>query len=134
MSRAIDKPPLKVSDLHAFLNRQHQPDSLLVIPYNPGHSTVGGTPAVNVIGIHDGFDWDHGKTLLIPAQPLGIVGDKLQALRNRTNSTNDALFWVVKALTNKRLTDKERCTEARKSIRDHFKSFGEPAPNLGENL
>lgn len=42
--------------------------TLQVVTFNPG--TVGGTPTVPVKQLGPGIDWDHGKLMLYPAQPL----------------------------------------------------------------
>jgi hypothetical protein len=48
--------------------RLFESQELLIQTFAPG--SVGGTPGVAVVGMHPGFDWDKGRFLLQPAQPL----------------------------------------------------------------
>ncbi|HDI6079550.1 TPA: hypothetical protein PN946_005112, partial [Escherichia coli] len=50
-------------------NHSHRRDmDVTIVVYSPG--SIGSTPSVEVQSIHAGFDWDSGKVLIFPAQPL----------------------------------------------------------------
>ncbi|HGT6772263.1 TPA: ead/Ea22-like family protein [Escherichia coli] len=50
-------------------NHSHRRDmDVTIIVHSPG--SIGSTPSVEVQSIHAGFDWDSGKVLIFPAQPL----------------------------------------------------------------
>ncbi len=126
MSRAINIPPMNVSVLQSALERLRAPDAGVVIQIEPGHTTVGGTPCVPILRVHAGFDWDSGKVFLNPGQRLGIVGDELIALRERTNDTNETLAWIRMQLRDKRLTPEQKIAEVRNTINAHAKKHGLP--------
>lgn len=48
-----------------------RPMKLVVVLHRPG--SMGGTPCIEVEGIHDGFDWDAGKVMIHTAQPLTLL-------------------------------------------------------------
>ncbi len=48
-------------------------DPELMIKYNPPFTTVGGTPCTPVKAYMNGFDWDSGKFILVPEQPLTLA-------------------------------------------------------------
>lgn len=50
-------------------NHIHRRDmDVTIVVHSPG--SIGSTPSVEVQSIHAGFDWDSGKVLIFPAQPL----------------------------------------------------------------
>ncbi|HHU3693339.1 TPA: ead/Ea22-like family protein [Escherichia coli] len=50
-------------------NHSHRRDmDVTIVVHSPG--SIGSTPSVEVQSIHAGFDWDSGKVLIFPAQPL----------------------------------------------------------------
>ncbi len=50
-------------------NHSHRRDmDVTIVIHSPG--SIGSTPSVEVQSIHAGFDWDSGKVLIFPAQPL----------------------------------------------------------------
>lgn len=50
-------------------NHSHRRDMDVTIVVH-SHGSIGSTPSVEVQSIHAGFDWDSGKVLIFPAQPL----------------------------------------------------------------
>lgn len=44
---------------------------LRIVVFAPG--AIGPTPTVEVQSVQPGFDWDQGKTLILPAQPLTVL-------------------------------------------------------------
>lgn len=55
-------------------NHSHRRDmDVTIVIHSPG--SIGSTPSVEVQSIHAGFDWDSGKVLIFPAQPLPVVPD-----------------------------------------------------------
>lgn len=66
--------PLTVDELRNLLDNLSAAghgNSQVVIPYNPGHATVGGRPTAAVTGGSNGIDWDNGKVFLHPSRELG---------------------------------------------------------------
>ncbi len=54
--------------------------TLGIIVTSPG--SIGGTPLVTVESVHAGFDWNMGKVLLQPSQPLtALTADDVAAIR-----------------------------------------------------
>lgn len=52
-------------------------ESEVVIEYTPPGNTVGSIPCVSVDGAFFGFDWDSGRFIITPNQPLMVkVEDK----------------------------------------------------------
>ncbi|EME6223986.1 hypothetical protein VY664_003213 [Salmonella enterica subsp. enterica serovar Cerro] len=50
-------------------NHSHRRDmDVTIVVHSPG--SIGSTPSIEVQSIHAGFDWDSGKVLIFPAQPL----------------------------------------------------------------
>ena len=50
-------------------NHSHRRDmDVTIVVHSPG--SIGSTPSVEVQSIHAGFDWDSGKVLIFPSQPL----------------------------------------------------------------
>ncbi|WP_105233860.1 hypothetical protein [Escherichia albertii] len=47
---------------------QRRDMDVTIVVHSPGR--IGSTPSVEVQSIHAGFDWDSGKVLIFPAQPL----------------------------------------------------------------
>jgi hypothetical protein len=67
---------MKVRDLLELLSKKNPEDKVMFRVEKP-HTTIGGSPAVAVVGVTNGFDWDDGKVFL--NTPLGthlFVGDQ----------------------------------------------------------
>jgi hypothetical protein len=66
---------MKFSELHRLVNLYHRDgtqyeDPEVVIMIKLPYSTVGAHPTVPVKSISMGFDWDHGKFMIYPAEEL----------------------------------------------------------------
>lgn len=62
---------MDIETLKGILARPQQscrPTKLVIVIKRPG--SIGGTPCVEVESVHAGFDWDNGKLMIYPAQPL----------------------------------------------------------------
>jgi len=63
----------------------------VAVPYDPGHTTIGGTPALPVTAAHAGIDWDMNKVLLALPQRVGVVDAEL---RRRLSQYEQAIGHV----------------------------------------
>ena len=66
---------MKLSELKALIERHTQfmrayEDPEVVIKIKMPYSTVGASPSVKVKDVQMGFDWDAGKFILTPEEPL----------------------------------------------------------------
>lgn len=67
---------MKLSELHRLVNVYHDEERMMredpevVIQIKLPYSTMGGQPTVPVKSLQMGFDWDHGKFILIPEENL----------------------------------------------------------------
>jgi hypothetical protein len=65
---------MKLSELKRLVDLHHRDghyeDPEVVIKINLPYSTVGGLPNVKVKSMWMGFDWDHGKFIIIPEEDL----------------------------------------------------------------
>lgn len=53
---------------HYITEDERRPMKLAIVVTSQG--SLGGTPCVEVQSIHAGIDWDNGKLMIHPAQPL----------------------------------------------------------------
>jgi len=87
--------------------------------FAPG--SVGGTPGVAVVSMHSGFDWDNGRLLLLPEQPLTtLTPEDVAAIRD---SVGKAQSWHAFQAWRKQQSEVERLKAALKSVT--------AAPDLG---
>ena len=64
---------MNLSELKQLVDRYYRPeheDPEVVIEIRLPYSTVGGTPTVKIKNVGMGFDWDRGKFILRPEEPL----------------------------------------------------------------
>ncbi len=87
--------------------KQHG-DNILVVGYDPGRITLGGSPYTPVTGLSIGFDWNHGKVFLQTEKKLGLAGDELEQLRNQINTAHESLYHVRRILDDKQLSDTQK--------------------------
>ncbi|MCN7876056.1 ead/Ea22-like family protein [Escherichia coli] len=60
-----------------------------MVVHSPG--SIGSTPSVEVQSIHAGFDWDSGKVLIFPAQPLTTLTP--EQITDITDSVRKGQSW-----------------------------------------
>lgn len=60
-----------------------------IVVHSPGR--IGSTPSVEVQSIHAGFDWDSGKVLIFPAQPLTTLTP--EQITDITDSVRKGQSW-----------------------------------------
>ncbi|EFB3709151.1 DUF551 domain-containing protein [Escherichia coli] len=60
-----------------------------IVIHSPG--SIGSTPSVEVQSIHAGFDWDSGKVLIFPAQPLTTLTP--EQITDITDSVRKGQSW-----------------------------------------
>lgn len=71
-------------------NHSHRRDmDVTIVVHSPG--SIGSTPSVEVQSIHAGFDWDSGKVLIFPAQPLTTLTP--EQITDITDSVRKGQFW-----------------------------------------
>ena len=71
-------------------NHSHRRDmDVTIIVHSPG--SIGSTPSVEVQSIHAGFDWDSGKVLIFPAQPLTTLTP--EQITDITDSVRKGQSW-----------------------------------------
>ncbi|HAW8460255.1 TPA: ead/Ea22-like family protein [Escherichia coli] len=72
------------------LKRIHRRDmDVTIVVHSPG--SIGSTPSVEVQSIHAGFDWDSGKVLIFPAQPLTTLTP--EQITDITDSVRKGQSW-----------------------------------------
>ncbi|EKF3394657.1 hypothetical protein OY653_004590, partial [Escherichia coli] len=71
-------------------NHSHRRDmDVTIVVHSPG--SIGSTPSVEVQSIHAGFDWDSGKVLIFPAQPLTALTP--EQITDITDSVRKGQSW-----------------------------------------
>lgn len=71
-------------------NHSHRRDmDVTIVVHSPG--SIGSTPSVEVQSIHAGFDWDSGKVLIFPAQPLTTLTP--EQITDITDSVRKGQSW-----------------------------------------
>lgn len=71
-------------------NHSHRRDmDVTIVVHSPG--SIGSTPSVEVQSIHAGFDWDSGKVLIFPSQPLTTLTP--EQITDITDSVRKGQSW-----------------------------------------
>lgn len=71
-------------------NHRHRRDmDVTIVVHSPG--SIGSTPSVEVQSIHAGFDWDSGKVLIFPSQPLTTLTP--EQITDITDSVRKGQSW-----------------------------------------
>ncbi|MGT6747795.1 hypothetical protein ACRWZQ_04245 [Escherichia coli] len=71
-------------------NHSHRRDmDVTIVVHSPG--SIGSTPSVEVQSIHAGFDWDSGKVLIFPSQPLTMLTP--EQITDITDSVRKGQSW-----------------------------------------
>lgn len=87
---------MKFSKFSELVNRilsnkhsQRRDMDVTIVVHSPGR--IGSTPSVEVQSIHAGFDWDAGKVLILPAQPLTTLTP--EQIADITESVRKGQSW-----------------------------------------
>ncbi len=87
---------MKISKFSELVNRilsnnhSHRRDmDVTIVVHSPG--SIGSTPSVEVQSIHAGFDWDSGKVLIFPSQPLTTLTP--EQITDITDSVRKGQSW-----------------------------------------
>ncbi|RZN17095.1 hypothetical protein [Escherichia sp. E14S1] len=87
---------MKFSKFSELVNRilsnkhcQHRDMDMAIVIHSPG--SIGSTPSVEVQSIQAGFDWDAGKVLIFPAQPLTTLTP--EQISDITESVRKGQSW-----------------------------------------
>ncbi|HCP3690515.1 TPA: hypothetical protein ODM59_005363 [Escherichia coli] len=71
-------------------NHSHRRDmDVTIVVHSPG--SIGSTPSVEFQSIHAGFDWDSGKVLIFPSQPLTTLTP--EQITDITDSVRKGQSW-----------------------------------------
>ena len=114
--------PLTIQQLHDALGeliQQGHGGKALEIPRDPGHATLGGTPAVKIKGVFNGFDWDQGRFFLVPETRLGVPDAEL---RKRMREAENLLGHLHMAARAGQGGDEAQRLE---TLREHLRKLGE---------
>ena len=92
-------------DLCNFLNRRSSSkstnDKIFVKVFNP--NAIGGTPTVEIESVSNGIDWDNGKIIFYPKEPLTkLTPEQVEAI---TESLRNSQGWFA-SNDRKKLTDR----------------------------
>jgi hypothetical protein len=88
---------MKVDELISCLEectryKQNEVPSVHILIKKP-YGTVGAQPTVELKHVYSGFDWDAGKILLEPAEPLQQIDAVLSAQLAATVKKYDNLYY-----------------------------------------
>ena len=70
----------------------------VVLPFDPGHATMGGKPTQPITAAHVGFDWDAGKVLLDTPARLGVIDAELRKKLSRLENAVGHLLLQARRL------------------------------------
>ena len=94
-------PALTVDQLRERLDEISQAGggaSPVLLPYDPGHATIGGSPTRPLTGVNVGFDWDQGKVLLAIPERVGIIDAELRKRADRVDNALGRLLLAINRL------------------------------------
>jgi len=98
----MDKPePMTVRELIARIEPKSTVSEALndvvTIPVKRLGMSIGGQPNVPIMSAHRGFDWDAGKLLLQPREPL-ISAAGIEDERKRMHDLTETIGWIYNIL------------------------------------
>ncbi|RKP44766.1 hypothetical protein [Pararobbsia silviterrae] len=97
-------------------------ETRLVVPFDPGFASVGGTPAKNVVSIHEGFDWDAGKVFIEVGTPrLFAPTDAQERLRKTLERAQNTIACIGFALRSRASADGKL-----RIVKHHFDEYAKP--------
>jgi hypothetical protein len=91
----------------------------VLLPFDPGHATLGGTPAQPIVRASAGFDWDANRCLLGTPTRLGLTDPELRKQLSRQTNAIDRLLLSIR-----------RMGEGLLSLPDEVERFKEEAPKI----
>ncbi|EFE3314617.1 DUF551 domain-containing protein [Escherichia coli] len=87
-----------------------------IVVHSPG--SIGSTPSVEVQSIHAGFDWDSGKVLIFPAQPLTTLTP--EQITDITDSVRKGQSWHAYQEYKKHKEQLEKLSIELESAKNHI--------------
>lgn len=127
MSDTLPNEVFTVARLKAMLERLRDEDRL-VVPVKTMAGSVGPKPCVAVTGVYSGIDWDRGKLMIGTAEPLHVAGDVYQEEQKRARDKGEALAFLWMTASDKRLTDAQKLTAFRATLKRFGFNTPEPQP------
>ena len=98
-------------------NHSHRRDmDVTIVIHSPG--SIGSTPSVEVQSIHAGFDWDSGKVLIFPAQPLTTLTP--EQITDITDSVRKGQSWHAYQEYKKHKEQLEKLSIELESAKNHI--------------
>ena len=108
--------PYTLADMRVHLERLDD-DLRPVIPIKTMNGSVGGKPFVEVKSALAGWDWDKGKLLIYPNQPVHIVGDTYEAEKKASRDKGEALAFIWMTTSSKQLDHSQKLRAIRQTLR-----------------
>ncbi len=98
-------------------NHRHRRDmDVTIVVHSPG--SIGSTPSVEVQSIHAGFDWDSGKVLIFPTQPLTTLTP--EQITDITDSVRKGQSWHAYQEYKKHKEQLEKLSIELESAKNHI--------------
>ena len=98
-------------------NHSHRRDmNVTIVVHSPGR--IGSTPSVEVQSIQVGFDWDAGKVLIFPAQPLTTLTP--EQITDITDSVRKGQSWHAYQEYKKHKEQLEKLSIELESAKNHI--------------
>ena len=98
-------------------NHSHRRDmDVTIVVHSPG--SIGSTPSVEVQSIHAGFDWDSGKVLIFPSQPLTTLTP--EQITDITDSVRKGQSWHAYQEYKKHKEQLEKLSIELESAKNHI--------------
>lgn len=94
----------------------------LGVSYDPGFSTLGGTPMAVVDNVSAGFDWDTNKVFLNTDKRLGVVDQELRDRLSKADNENMCLKMMIRRLGEQSIFDLETQVQQIKELADRDRS------------
>ena len=94
-------------------------DYPLMVAYDPGFATAGGTRGKSVLAIMEGFDWDARKVWLDLGTKLATPTEEFENVKKELNRAVDTIGWVHLAVNSKILPHESRV----KAIKDTLVTY-----------
>lgn len=96
-----EKEPLTVRELISRIEPKSAVcetiNDIVVVQVKRLGVSIGGQPCVPVISANNGFDWDAGKLILQPREPL-ISASGIENERKRMRDLTETIGWIYNIL------------------------------------